>query len=158
MSDYSDIHKRARILEGELDAKLISFNKMCSNQDRKPGFPAEVHGLTWPSEHAVDSAGAEIRDFLGQLNHLNGEMSTMTIGEDSVAVRPDKASATADSGRRDTAACPAPVSGCRGKLKKLRSQLRWEDVSVGLAVLPSPTFRQLQLPHQMIGKHHIPDT
>ncbi|BES91218.1 Succinyl-CoA:3-ketoacid-coenzyme A transferase [Nesidiocoris tenuis] len=75
---YEELHKQARRLEGEIDMKLITFNKTCAGRKSKVNS-----SLTEPllsSDHVVESASMEMEDLLQKLTGLNDKMASVDAG------------------------------------------------------------------------------
>ncbi|BET02967.1 Succinyl-CoA:3-ketoacid-coenzyme A transferase [Nesidiocoris tenuis] len=82
MAEYSDVNRRSRVLEGELDLKLATFNKMCVEQSRRTVTPISVHRPNNYSDQMIESTRLEIDSLIGQLRELNEQLLSI-IGDES---------------------------------------------------------------------------
>lgn len=79
LTDWEDLRKQARQLENEVDAKLISFSKLCSNYLARDQTTIHHYGLldssTTPSSSSFDTMSIEIEKLLERLSDINKRMS-----------------------------------------------------------------------------------
>lgn len=72
-TDWEDLRKQARQLENEIDAKLMSFSKLCSTYVARD-HTANHHGLDSPttsSASSFDTMSIEIEKLLERLSDIN---------------------------------------------------------------------------------------
>ncbi len=76
-TDWEDLRKQARQLENEIDAKLMSFSKLCSNYLARDQTPHH-HGLDSPpspTSSSFDAMSIEIEKLLERLSDINKRMA-----------------------------------------------------------------------------------
>jgi Golgi SNAP receptor complex protein 1 len=76
-TDWEDLRKQARQLENEIDAKLMSFSKLCSNYLARDQT-THHHGLDpppSPTSSSFDAMSIEIEKLLERLSDINRRMA-----------------------------------------------------------------------------------
>eukprot|EP01136_Pigoraptor_vietnamica_P023954 Opistho-1_new@76513 len=72
---WEDLRKDARQLENDIEAKLVSFAKLCSGY----GTEHDTSPLVSSGEHLFDTMALEIEQLLGKLAAVNDEMSSFVM-------------------------------------------------------------------------------
>jgi Golgi SNAP receptor complex protein 1 len=76
-TDWEDLRKQARQLENEVDAKLMSFSKLCSNYVARDQT-SHHHGIDsppTPTSSSFDTMSIEIEKLLERLSDINKRMT-----------------------------------------------------------------------------------
>lgn len=72
-SSYTEIRKKARNLECDIDLKLVALSKLSSGHGSSESSPLIS------SEFSYDTISLEINDMLAKLGELNEKMSQMPL-------------------------------------------------------------------------------
>jgi len=88
-TDWEDLRKQARQLENEIDAKLMSFSKLCSNYVARDQ-PQHINGndlTTSPSSSSFETMSLEIEKLVERLSDINKRMADVVVllGSNSAA-------------------------------------------------------------------------
>lgn len=75
---WEDLRKEARKLEGELDAKLAAYGKLCTGYDSSYVSKRGEGGLA--NDQLIETKATEIESLLGRLSDVNDGMSSALSG------------------------------------------------------------------------------
>jgi Golgi SNAP receptor complex protein 1 len=73
--DWEDLRKQARQLENEIDAKLMSFSKLCSNYVARDQTSHHLSIDSPPTSSSFDAMSIEIEKLLERLSDINKRMT-----------------------------------------------------------------------------------
>jgi len=76
-TDWEDLRKQARQLENEIDAKLMSFSKLCSNYVARDqtSHHLGIDSPSTPTSSSFDAMSIEIEKLLERLSDINKRMA-----------------------------------------------------------------------------------
>uniref|UniRef100_A0A7N8YGV8 Golgi SNAP receptor complex member 1 n=1 Tax=Mastacembelus armatus TaxID=205130 RepID=A0A7N8YGV8_9TELE len=86
---WEDLRKQARQLENELDLKLVSFSKLCTNYSSSSNWDQRTRDSRWAAHSSSDSVGSsqdnvlvamttELEQLLASLTAVNDKMAEYT--------------------------------------------------------------------------------